>query len=330
MTTCASSSPHLAVIVCTRNRAALLDQTLASLRRQDVPASFWEILVVDNGSTDGTREVVQSHQRVWSELAYLREPRAGLSRARNAGLLHTRAPLVAYLDDDVLLCPQWVQAITAPFLLPHHPPLGCVGGEVIPIFPEGVPAWQARWHQPLRLRADAGFLGDTQFPMGANFAFRRDALLAAGAFNLELGRCGERLFSGEDREAVHKVRALGYRCWFTPDAEVLHQMPAQRTEVRHLSRLAFDSARSRVQERRQQSQASWFLASRSLGHLPLLVCHALLTAVGFLCGSASLSGKGAVRCARSSGYLWAAFSALFPARRSLPVPLATHTSRASA
>jgi glycosyltransferase involved in cell wall biosynthesis len=120
----------ISVVVCTRDRAARLDRMLRSLHEMATPAALeWEVLVVDNGSRDGTRDVVTAFaRRAKMPTRYLFEKRRGLSRARNAGVRAARGDVVAFTDDDCLVDSQWVARIDAEFRADVE--LGIVGGRV--------------------------------------------------------------------------------------------------------------------------------------------------------------------------------------------------------
>jgi glycosyltransferase involved in cell wall biosynthesis len=95
-------NPVLAVVIATHNRASYLEKALDALSAQTLPSHTFEVIVVDNASTDATREVVSGRIRASRNLRYLPEPRLGASVARNAGWQATSAPYIAFLDDDAI------------------------------------------------------------------------------------------------------------------------------------------------------------------------------------------------------------------------------------
>lgn len=128
--------PRVSVVVPTRNRAAALRTALRSLARQDDDSPAFEVLVVDNGSTDDTSCVVAEFTSTLA-LRYLHEPAVGVCNARNTGWRAARGEYVACLDDDAVACPAWVKAIVEGFA----PDVAAVDGSVAPIWPVSPPRW---------------------------------------------------------------------------------------------------------------------------------------------------------------------------------------------
>lgn len=299
-----SSLPSVTVAICTYNRAQFLRQTLAGLARQDYPADRLEVLVIDNNSTDDTRTAVAEFAAGPHAPRHVFEARQGLDHARNRGLAEARHDIVLFADDDILMEPDWVRRIAEPFAQDTARRIGCVGGEVVPVFPDGLPDWVAEWHAPLAFRADAGPLGPRQTPMGANLAFPKWVFAQVGPFATGLDRQGKNLFGGGDGEMVRRVRAAGLEVWFAPAAKVLHQMPASRTTFRYAARHAFDSARSRVVDRAQQGGAGGYLLSRFFTNVLKAAGFLLLAPLAVVVLQTGAAKKALVRAWRSCGYLY--------------------------
>src|SRR4051794_13307883 len=170
----------LTVLICTWNRASLLGETLDSIARVDIPEGLaWEVLVVDNNSTDATVDVVRARARAFPvPLRYVFEPRQGKSCAMNTGLEHSRAPLIAFADDDVNVSVQWLRAIPDAFRT--HSEIAYIGGRVDPIWEVPCPTWFAATGKTLWGTLAILDYGDESFvfedlrkiPLGANFAIR--------------------------------------------------------------------------------------------------------------------------------------------------------------
>lgn len=300
---------RVTVAVLTYNRARTLRAALAGIVRQNYPADHWELLVVDNNSTDDTAEVVASFAAATTPPRRVVETLQGLDHGRNRAVAEARGDVIVLADDDILVEPDWLAQLVAPFSSDFAHQIGVVGGEVVPVFPDGLPAWLEGSHHPLAFRGDAGPLPDHQAPMGANFAFPKWVFTRFGAFDTQLDRQGARLFGGGDSEMIRRIRAAGFQAWFVPGAKVLHQMPSSRLTLVYELRHAFDSARSRVVDRVR--------LLRSAGRTPLgfMVTRSLeraVKAVGFLFVALACvlvfrlgSAKGAlVRAWRCCGYLY--------------------------
>jgi glycosyltransferase involved in cell wall biosynthesis len=303
------STPRVTVAVITYNRSSYLRETLAGLVRQDYPAGCWELLVIDNNSTDDTRDVVAAFMASTPPPRWILEERAGLDHGRNRAIDEARGEVVALVDDDILVEPDWLAQLVGPFSGKTQGSIGVVGGEVVPIFPDGIPDWQRGTHRPLGFRKDPGPLPPGQAPMGANFAFPKWVFERCGRFDTDLDRKGAALFGGGDSEMIRRVRAAGLEAWFVPGAKVLHQIPAGRLTLRYALRHAFDSARSRVVDRARVLRESRrspvpFLASRALGSALKLAGFLVLSGAYSAAFSRDRAKRALVRAWRCCGYLY--------------------------
>lgn len=233
----------LSVIICTHNRASLLDRALASLARADKPVRCrWEVLLVDNGSTDATPDVT----RCWKgplPLRYVFEPELGLSAARNRAVVEARGRLLLFTDDDVEVDRSWLRAMMD--ARRRWPSAGYLAGTILPRFERKPPDWLDDTCRRLlsgvlvrfSLPRDAGPLTAREpRPMGANLAFDAAALRAIGGFRTDLGRKGPGLVGGEE---VAVLDALDHRHAggvYVPQAVVHHYTPAKRLTHKFLLR----------------------------------------------------------------------------------------------
>ena len=129
------------VCICTRNRVKYLGPTIDAVLKQYLSNSRFDVLVVDNGSTDGTAEMVAERFGTGTPVPvrYTREEKAGLSRARNRAVAETTSDIIAFLDDDAIPEPGWLQAICNGFSL--EPGIDSVGGAVVPVYEETLLPW---------------------------------------------------------------------------------------------------------------------------------------------------------------------------------------------
>lgn len=300
-----SRAPVVSVAIPTYNRADFLRQTLAGIVAQQFPRDHFEVLVIDNNSTDHTRAVVAEFAGAHPAPRYLREERQGLDHARNRAITEARGRVLLFGDDDILVRPDWIAQMAVP-LLADEPTrsIGAVGGEVIPVFPDGLPDWVREWHAPLAFRADLGPLDGRHSPMGANLAFPTWVFEKLGPFHTALDRAAGNYFSGGDSEMIRRVRTAGLQVWFAPAAAVHHQMPASRTTFRYASRHAFDSARSRVIDRAGQPGAAGYLTGRFLGNVAKSLGFLILALFNTLVLRRGAAKKALVRAWRSCGYLY--------------------------
>ena len=229
-------SPTLSVVLCTWNRFELLDNALEALAAQrDAPSH--EIIVVDNGSPDRTREVVERFAASHPQVRYLLEARPGLAYARNAALQSATGSLIAFTDDDVRVEADWMARIRDAF--ERWPDASCVGGPVAPLYLEPIPDWLTRdqW-APLGVQdyGTEAFRVDQARPVcliGANLAFRRSALEAIGNFNASLQRIGNGGGSTEDHELHLRLWAAGLHGVYDPSIKVAAVVMPERLRKAH-------------------------------------------------------------------------------------------------
>ena len=222
-------------MVCTHNRAAYLRKALRSLAEQALSPAAFEVVVVDNASTDETPSVVREARDGGMGIVAVHEKRRGLAHARNAGLEASRAPFVAYLDDDAIATPAWLSTLLEVFE-EERPVPGCAGGRIDPIWEAPRPAWLSDALLPYLAIIDwmpePGLLDEPRYLAGANVAFARAALQEVGGFSPDLGRVGTQLLSNEEIAVERRLRRRGYRCYYHPAAAVSHHVPASRLERR--------------------------------------------------------------------------------------------------
>lgn len=235
-------SPVVSVVICTHNRVQNLRDAVDSILSQGVSEQFFELLVVDNASTDATREFVSTRAVRTPNLKYCLEPVIGLSRARNRGLTEAKGQYVAYIDDDAIADPGWLAHIPSAFEAGGSD-VGCVAGKISPIWDAPRPAWlhdALLGYVTINDFSSAGCrLGENQYPYGANVIYRRDVLLQVGGFSPRLGRKGTSLLSNEEVLLDHSLKTLGYSTYYDPRVSVRHHVPAARLTKRWFKHRAY-------------------------------------------------------------------------------------------
>ncbi len=224
-------SLSITAAVCTRNRKAFLVKCLDSLLRQTLAREAYEILVVDNGSSDGTREVLQSYEARHG-VRWIYEPVVGLSRARNTAWKHARTNYLGYIDDDAVAEKAWLEKALACFTRVRPEPVW-VGGP-IGLEWEGTPApWiNEELCQPLGKLYWGGaarFLSKSERLGGGNSFYAVSFLSQLGGFNENLGR-KDVLLSGEETELQKRVQDRGHALYYHPKIAIHHFVPKGRME----------------------------------------------------------------------------------------------------
>ncbi len=227
----------LSVIICTYNRSDQLERLCTSLDRLDDPdGASWEVIIVDNNSTDGTAAVVDAWVRRSPRFRSVREVRQGKSYALNAGIAAARGAILAFTDDDVTVDPGWLRHLKRTF--DRHDCAG-VGGRVVPVWTAPKPSWLVT-EGPFRLLdVNVSFdLGseakrlDTP-PFGANAAFRLRVFRDHGLYRTDLGPVGARHLLGEDAEYGYRVLGAGEHLMYQPSAVVYHPAVPERMTRRY-------------------------------------------------------------------------------------------------
>jgi len=247
---------RITVILCTHNRARSLATTLESVVTQTLRQPVgWEILVVDNNSSDGTRQVVEDFRRRYPErIRYLFESQQGISHARNSGIQDARGNILTFIDDDETAGPEWLQNLTANLYTGEW---SGAGGRILPVWNCPRPRWladeSALTSAPLAMfdaGTEAGELAES--PFGANMAFRKEVFELCGGFRTDLGRVGKSMLSGEDSEFGRRVLAAGRRLRYEPSALTYHPVEEYRVKQQYFLRWWFNKGRSDVREFRNQ------------------------------------------------------------------------------
>jgi glycosyltransferase involved in cell wall biosynthesis len=225
-------NPTISAIICTHNRQDYLGAAIDSLLAQTCES--FEVIVVDNASSDRTRDIVEarlSHPR----LKYIYESTLGLSVARNTGAQAARGEILAYLDDDAVASRDWLQVIEQAYQANEK--LAIAGGKVTLIWPEGAtaPPWLS---SGLASNLGAYDLGDRPVsitepgltPRGLNYSIRRTFLEQAGGFDINLGRVGKNLLSNEELHMTQMALRLGWQVYYLPEALVAHNVAPERLQ----------------------------------------------------------------------------------------------------
>ena len=283
------SAPALSVVICTRNRAAVLPEALRRYPLLVTPFA-WELVAVDNGSGDATRAVLDTFAAgAPFPMRVVNEPRKGLSRARNRGWRETRAEIVVFTDDDCYPEPDFLTRVHECFTTR---PIDYLGGRIVLFDPDDVPITVLRRESPMTL--EPGRFIDTGVIQGANMSVRRRVLEALNGFDEMLGAGTP--WCSEDVDFIGRASTAGFSGAYDPGPLVRHHHRRRATEeVRELTR-TYDIGRGAyymkcVLDPRRRApgwaafRSSWRGhlrdASRSRRHL-LHIVHELQGALGYL------------------------------------------------
>lgn len=243
----------LSVILCTHNpRREVLQRVLLALSRQTLPPQLWELIIVDNRSTE---PVAGQIDLTWHRHARtIVEPELGLTHARLCGIRDSAEDLIVFVDDDNLLGPNYLER--AHDIAQRHTFLGAWGGAVVPEFEIPPPPWLKPYLGLLALREPTVEMWSNftrindSMPCGAGLCVRRPAALAwmkraqSDPRRLALGRIGAGLGAGEDADLAFTACDLGYGCGVFPQLRLEHVIPKRRLSLEYFERLVEEMYRS--------------------------------------------------------------------------------------
>lgn len=231
-----NEKPFVSVVIPTYNRSALVRQTVDSFLSQTYPADRWELILVDNASTDDTTQVIQEVAGREAHVKALSEPRRGAHHARNSGALAARGDVLYFTDDDMLAEPDLLETIVSGFVEGSN--VGSVTGRVLPRWDTEPPLWVLEHCRNallslLDLGPNLQVSDDDPGVYSCHQAVLRDAFISAGGFNPDTN-AGE--FTGDNETGLNlKIKALGYRFAYVGASVTHHMIPASRLTQAYLN-----------------------------------------------------------------------------------------------
>jgi glucosyl-dolichyl phosphate glucuronosyltransferase len=234
---------YISVIIPTRNRAELLEKTLDSIRNQSYPQDKFELIVVDNGSSDNTSIIALNNKGHFLNYITIFEKNPGLHMCRHAGLKASRGSILVYIDDDVEVFPCWLEGIAESF---QDSKVVLVGGNNLPKYELTPPPWNKDlWNStpwgkvnPIYSLLDFGNYSKKIPPIyiwGCNFAIRKSILLEAGGFHPDGMPENLLKYRGDGETSVSEyIIKKGYEAQFNPKASVLHWVSKSRMSYAYI------------------------------------------------------------------------------------------------
>jgi glycosyltransferase involved in cell wall biosynthesis len=230
------------VIIPTYNRSDLLERSLTHLSKIEPPRNEWEVLVVDNGSKDNTKDVVHAFAAKIANLRYLFEPRPGMMMGRHLGCEQAEGEILCYLDDDSFVDRKWLCGIEQAF---SDPDVVLAGGPDLPKYESDPPEWLEYFWRP---REGGRMLGElslidlggpprsvsTRYVFGCNFNIRKDIFLKIGGSHPDCLPKKLQKYQGDGETAVsRKLTDLGYSAFYSPDIKIHHFVPSSRMTIEY-------------------------------------------------------------------------------------------------
>jgi len=272
-------SIEFSIVICTHNREDLLPVALKSACEQSADPQTFEVVVVDNNSTDGTRDIVNRFREQFPNVQYYFEPKTGLSHARNCGWQNARGSYVAYIDDDCTLPPHWLTV--ARRIVNQFSP-GAFGGPALPLFNEPSPPWFKESYSSRKL--ESGSFANSSQLRGHNMVIRRSLLADIQGFDPNLGMKGKKIAYGEETRFFERVvkEYPDETLYFDPDFFLYHLVRTEKMTLPWLMRGFFAKGRYSYLTLHENNGRQFHTSSLVLNSIKLILLIAYDLSLGAL------------------------------------------------
>jgi len=235
----------ISIIICTYNRADILDHCLQSLCNQTAPNSAFEVLVINNNSTDHTSDIAKKYIAKQGNFKLIIEKEQGLSHARNRGYKETKADWIIYLDDDAKARPNLVERA---IWVTENNDLDCFGGLYLPWYKFGQPIWFKDKYASNKMKySKLSEIKNHQHISGGIMAFKSDILQKYNGFSTDLGMNGNKVAYGEETELQLRMRNDGIKIYYDPELIIDHLVPEYKLNLSWFFISAFALGRDQIE-----------------------------------------------------------------------------------
>jgi len=233
----------ISVVICTYNRAAYIQDAMQSLYDQTIERGDYEVIVVNNNSTDNTELVCRSFIEAHNDARFhfYNEPEQGASFARNTGAHHALSPLLCFMDDDAVADKDYLERIVKFF--EERPDAGGLGGRIIPKYIPAEPHWMSHYVSSLvghfHYNESICVFRPGKYPLESNMIVRKQDFDAINGFNAALpGVKGTLRIGGEGKDFFLRLQALGRKIYYDPSIRVHHVVEVAKLTDEYLYRVA--------------------------------------------------------------------------------------------
>lgn len=240
---------RFSVIFCTYNREKYIYNALRSIAEQDFPYQDYELILINNNSTDNTEAICKQFQADFPKVdfRYYIENKQGLSYARNRGVKESRGEILIFVDDDATVFEHYLVSIDS--LFQSYPDISACGGPIIPVYETEKPKWLS--HYTEQLIGGALYEGDRikpfkngKYPGGGNSAFRKEVFDKYGLFNVDLGRKGTGLIGAEEKDLYDRLTCGKEMFYYLPQMGIYHYIPEKKLTDSHFRELTYSIGKS--------------------------------------------------------------------------------------
>jgi glucosyl-dolichyl phosphate glucuronosyltransferase len=254
------STLQLSIIICSYNRARYITEALESLYRQTVSKTLYEVIIVDNNSTDNTKDVCSAYIARHPDLntRYREEKNQGSSFARNTGAVIAQSPLLCFMDDDAIANPDFIEKVLS--LFANNALADACGGRIIPKYIPEEPKWMSYYVSSLVGNFDYSkqpeeFKPD-KYPLESNMIVKKTSFDEIKGFNTALpGVKGTLRIGGEGKDFFMRLKATGKRVYYDPAIIVQHVVEVNRLTKEYMYRVA--SGIGRGEKVRMLEKSQW-------------------------------------------------------------------------
>jgi len=250
----------ISVVICTYNRADYIAQAMDSLYHQTLDREAFEVIVVDNNSTDQTKEICNNYiaSHTDAHFYFLEEQQQGASFARNKGASIVHSPLLCFMDDDAIADKDYLERIVIFF--ETHPDAGGLGGRIIPKYIPAEPIWMSYYVSSLvgnfHYSDEVTVFAEGKYPLESNMIIRTKDFHAIQGFNIALpGVVGTLRIGGEGKDFFYRLQSLGKKIYYDPSIRVQHVVEVKKLTKEYMYRVASGIGRG---ERRRVLAISQF------------------------------------------------------------------------
>lgn len=253
----------ISVVICTYNRASYIRDAMNSLYEQTLSRQAFEVIVVNNNSTDNTEAIctafIQEHAD--ASFTYLNESKQGASHARNTGAAIARSPLLCFMDDDAIADTDYLERIVDFF--DNHPDAGGLGGRIIPKYIPSEPVWMSHFVSSLvghfHYSESVSVFAPNKYPLESNMIIRKTDFDAIHGFNTALpGVMGTLRIGGEGKDFFFRLKALGRTIYYDPAIRVQHVVETSKLTREYMYRVASGIGRGERVRTKQKGYLAFY------------------------------------------------------------------------
>ena len=254
---------NISVVICTYNRADYIQEAMESLYAQTLPRDRYEVIIVNNNSSDNTelvcRAFIASHNDAL--FYYMNEPEQGASNARNTGARHVHSPLLCFMDDDAVADADYLERIVRFF--EEHPDAGGLGGRIIPRYIPGEPGWMSHYVSSLvgqfHYSETVTVFQPGKYPLESNMIISKKDFDAINGFNTALpGVKGTLRIGGEGKDFFLRLQRLGRKIYYDPAIRVQHVVETAKLTSEYMYRVASGIGRGERVRTLQQGKLAFY------------------------------------------------------------------------